>query len=859
MDKKIKAYVVTHTHWDREWYMTYEIFRKRLLNLIDLLIDNIPKEKYFKHFMLDGQTIVLEDYLEMRPNKKEELVQLIKEKRISVGPWYILPDEFLISGESLIRNFLIGKSILERLKVEGMDIGYLPDMFGHNAYTPAILKGLGLKGAVLWRGVGKSCRKTEFLWKSPYGEEIITINLIRSYSNGAHFGRKIEDMKEVFKNEIKELSKHATTRNILIMNGTDHEFPLFDLPRNFDKWSEEFGVEIIHSSLEDYLNAVLNEKPNLDVVSGELRDPSYEPVLKDVTSTRIYLKLKNFEAQILYQRYLEPLAVLLNKADVLNEIEYGWKMILKSQPHDSICGCSLDRVHKDVDVRLSRAIEVGISVMSDIFGELFDEDEKTIVVFNPYERERNAVIKGLVDLDPNKNWCLTDDEGNLYDLHVEKVNPVEFVEQLHIPGDNSYLEMIPMMRKYLKTLSVNVSSIFKPSRVIFQASLPALGFKRFFIKEGKSCEIKDCSPTFENDYYIFSLNDDGSFKIDDKINNITYNKLNFIEDIGDAGDEYNFSPVFQDVQINKPEELSIEKVRNFGFIKEIEVFVKYRIPKELSKDRKARSRETLIIPLKLKYTLFRDEPRVDILVELENNAKDHKLTANFIFPERIDKIVNDGYFGLVEHPITLENDEKASEEIVPRYAMESFLAVQGQKGKYMITTRGLHEYEVQRNDVTKISITLLRAVGWLSRGDLTTRRDHAGPYIPTPEAQCLGKFKYRYSFHILKEGSPEEIYENSRKFLLDPVLIPTSKLLRNGFPNFTADKGIFLSALKIAHKRNGIIIRFFNPTNEEKKISFEKNVELVNMAEEPLKIEIKDIIMKPGEIVTVKIPLKGFS
>jgi len=857
MGKNIKAHVVTHTHWDREWYMTYEIFRKRLLNLIDLLIENLPKKECFKHFMLDGQTVVLEDYLEMRPHKKDELVRLIKEGRISVGPWYILPDEFLIFGESFIRNFLVGKRVLEELGVEGMNIGYLPDMFGHNAYTPSILKGLGLKGAVIWRGVGRSCRETEFLWKSPNNDEIVTINLIRSYSNGAHFGRKVEDMKEVFKKEIEELSKHATTKNVLIMNGTDHEFPLFDLPRNFDEWSKELGTEIIHSSLEEYLNDVLNERPSLDVVIGELRDPKYEPVLKDVTSTRIYLKLKNFESQILYQRYLEPLSVLSTKKETLNEIEYGWKMILKSQPHDSICGCSLDRVHRDVDVRLSRAMEVGLSVMSDIFGELLDEEKEAIVVFNPYERERKAVVKGILNLDPNENWILVDDEGNSYDLYVEKANPIEFVNYLHTLGDNSYLEIIPFISRYLKASSTNVAFMMKPSRVIFQAPLPALGFKRFYLKKGTSREMKSGSPSLENDYYRFSLNDDGSFRVDDKVNGVTYGKLNFFEDIGDAGDEYNFSPVSEDVRVDRPDSVKIERVRDLGFIKEIELFASYRIPRELARDRRTRSNETLMVPLKLKYILFRDEPRVDILVEIENKAKDHKFTTNFIFPEEVDKIMNDSYFGLVEHPTVLENDEEATEEIVPRYAMESFLAVLGNKGKYMITTRGLHEYEVQKSGTTKISITLLRAIGWLSRGDLKTRKNHAGPYIPAPEAQCLGKYRYRYSFHILKEGSAEEMFENSKKFLLDPVLMPSSKLPENAFPRFIAEEGVFLSTLKISHKRDGIIIRFFNPTDEKKKLSFERDVEVVNMAEEPLGVKARDITMKPGEIVTVKFPLGG--
>lgn len=861
--KKIRAHVLSHTHWDREWYAAFETFRKRLLNLIDSLIENLPENPHFKHFMLDGQTIVLEDYLELRPQKKDELVELIREGKISVGPWYILPDEFLITGEALIRNFLIGKSVLDKLGIGGnvMKIGYLPDMFGHSAYTPVILKGLGFEGAVLWRGIGDKSRKTEFLWKAPNGDEILVINLIRSYSNGAHFGRDIELMKSVFKKEIEELSKHATTENILIMNGTDHEFPLFNLPERFQEWSEEFGAKIIHSSLQEYLKSVKSQKPELKTVEGELKDPKYEPVLKDITSTRIYLKLMNFEAQLLYQRYLEPLSTLFfNEENSLpNEIEYGWKLILKSQPHDSICGCSIDKVHRDVDLRLSNALEIGLETLGSYLKKLSDEDtsenEKVLIVYNPYERERVTVVKGIVALDPSKNYVVVDEEGNICETSVEPLNPLETVDLLHRVGDNDYIQGSSFITQYITAISPNVAFGIKPVRISFMAQLPAIGFKKFTIKESEiTRSVDDVSTNFENKFYYFKLNEDGTFQAFDKQNNTLYEKMNFFEDVADAGDEYNFSPIPDDRAIASPKNVRMKGVKNRGFSKEIDLLVEYEIPEELTNDRKARSERTVTVPIEVKYILFRDEPRIDVKLSLQNNAKDHKLMVGFHFPEKLDQVVNDGYFGLVKHPTSVEPDENATEEVTSRYAMESFVSLSGEKGKLLITSRGLHEYETQiTNEGLDLKLTLLRAVGWLSREDLLTRKGHAGPGIPTPEAQCIGRYNYRYSLRFLGDGSSEEMFDASRRFLLDPVLMETSedtKIPTISF--FELEDGIHLSALKISQNKDAVIARFLNVSNVPRKISFRKDVEIVNLAEEPTGKIISEFVLESGKVLTVK-------
>ncbi len=859
----MKVHVVTHTHWDREWYVTFEIFRQRLLELMDLLINNIEKNKDFKFFSLDGQVIALEDYLELRPENKERLINLIKKGKISVGPWYILPDEFLIMGESLIRNYLYGRKILRNLGIDGMNIGYLPDMFGHNAYTPVILKGLGFKAGIVWRGVGSKTRKTEFFWEAPNGDGILTVNLIHSYSNGALFGDNLDGIKEKFKKEIESLKNHATTGNILIMNGTDHEMPLMELPEKFSEWSKEFGVEFIHSNLEDYVKEVLEENPKLEKVIGELRDPTYEPILKDVTSTRVYLKLLNFETQLLYLKYLEPLstiAKILNINPRMNELDYGWENILKSQPHDSICGCSIDRVHRDVEIRLYSALEIGLGTltkfMNDILINLGEKNnEVNICVFNPLEREERRIVELYINLD-SPEYEIYDFKGNIVESYIEPAGiPIE--EIFRLSSKRNYLFLSPMIN-FFKEKNPGRAFINPLYKVSFLAELPALSFTSFTLKkrERENRELGESNLDFENNFYSFNLNNDGTFNIYDKINNIEIRNINYFEDHGDIGDEYNFSPT-EGEPIKVIPEVKGLGVKDKNFSKEIFLTGEINLP--ISAEGRKRSSEKVSIPFNITYTLYRDFPRIDVSLDLENNARDHRLRFGIDLPEEIERVLNDGYYGIVEHETKVKNSEEYIEENIPRYAMESFVGLIGHKLKMMIVNRGLHEYEVERKEKeTSLKITLLRSVGYLSRGDLTTRKGHAGPFMPTPEGQCLGRYNFEYSFIILNSNDEREFYEKSRNYLIYPVAIASPVKIKD-WTLMDIPEGLFLTALKISEDGKGIIARFVNMRDEgiySLRSNIFKNVCITDMKEDEREILKGDgkweINFKKGEVKTLK-------
>ena len=231
MTEQLNIIVVPHTHWDREWYQTFQQFRMRLVRALDRLLDILDRDPHFSNFMLDGQTIVLDDYLEVRPEQEERLKRHTRSGRIAVGPWYLQPDEFLVSGESLERNLQIG---LQRAAEFGepMRVGYVPDCFGHIAQMPQILRGFDIHSAVFWRGVGADAQKSEFYWTAPDGTRVLVVHLAdsRGYSNAAVMPLSPQEFTTRVELLTANLLPKVTTSTLLFMNGSDHQEPQDRLP-----------------------------------------------------------------------------------------------------------------------------------------------------------------------------------------------------------------------------------------------------------------------------------------------------------------------------------------------------------------------------------------------------------------------------------------------------------------------------------------------------------------------------------------------------------------------------------------------------------------------------------------------------
>lgn len=471
--------VVSHTHWDREWYEPFQRFRMRLVRLIDKLLYIFNHDPDYRFFMLDGQAIVLEDYLAIRPEREADLRRHVQAGRLLIGPWHILPDEFLISGEALVRNLLLGGRQAQAFGAR-MEVGYIPDPFGHISQIPQILRGFGIDSAALHRGLDD--QPTEVLWQAPDGSQVLLCYLRDSYDNAARLPVRDE---AAFVQEIARLhaslSPHLTTDFALLMNGTDHMEPQPELPRALDAARRQLpDLELVHGTLPMYIAAVKQDlqldldRPapdaahKLQTVQGELRSPKRHHLLPGVLSARMWIKQRNDRVQNLLEKWTEPFSAL---AAVIQDREHGlsapdspwalvsqaWKYLLQNQPHDSICGCSIDQVHREMVTRFDWAEQIAEEVTRQSLSALAGEVDTLaagkfgarvpLVVFNPLAGTRTDLVTASVQVPGSlEQFQVVDEAGNVAPYQVLSRKGAEFarlqLDREEVLGLAAMVEMV---------------------------------------------------------------------------------------------------------------------------------------------------------------------------------------------------------------------------------------------------------------------------------------------------------------------------------------------------------------------------------------------------------------------------------
>jgi alpha-mannosidase len=392
-----RIFLVPHTHWDREWYMPFEDFLSRLVEMMDGLIELLDREPGFAHFHLDGQAAMIDDYLEVRPEREPDIRRLARAGRISVGPWYTQMDEFLVSGESLIRNLEWGLARARDLAGEqGPEaVGYLPDQFGHIGQMPQILWGAGVARAVVWRGVPASIERTPFRWEAPDGSAVQTEYLAFGYGAGWRLTQcgDPETLAAELSQAVEWLAPFSLRDRLLITVGGDHHVPAARLPPLLEEVNRRASpadrAEI--GSLDRFLDGP--DPPELPSWRGELRSAARAPLLPGVYSTRIPQKHGRAGVEALVERYAEPLAALVPGFEwPEGELREAWRLLLWNGAHDSVCGCSVDQVARDVDARYERAEAIARELVERAMDALASRISRPgWMHFNPSPFERYGV------------------------------------------------------------------------------------------------------------------------------------------------------------------------------------------------------------------------------------------------------------------------------------------------------------------------------------------------------------------------------------------------------------------------------------------------------------------------------------
>jgi mannosylglycerate hydrolase len=768
------ATLVSHTHWDRAWYCTFQEYRIRLVRLVDRLLDILENDPGFHVFMLDGQMSVLEDYLEVRPANAGRLQKLCRSGRVQVGPWYVLADEFLVSPEALIRNLMVGRRL--GAPYGGvMPIGYVPDGFGHIAQLPQIFRGFGIDNAFFWRGMGADGDRlgTEFEWCAPDGSSVTAILMPWGYHNVTNLGYAIHwgDVSQMrfdwalaqkkIAGALDKLKPMANTDALLLMNGIDHAEPEPRIPEIIRRANDHLpGVTIQQGTLCDHLERVRASGVALPTFEGEFRWGRYSEILQGVYSTRIHLKQENHAGETLLERYMEPLTALawLSGADVPASTpalaDMAWHWLLLNHPHDDIYGSGIDEVHHEMVFRFSQSKQIAEALVRDHFRllarqvDMSGQDGTPVLVYNPLGWARDEIIEALIEFeydDPKAgNFQLVNAAG--------QVVPHQVIED----EERFWMEVLKPNRK-------------RCVRVLFPAQVPALGWTTFYAQPATGAAVANnggltvSERGAENRFLAFTIADDGGLTITDKITGHIYRDLHHFYDVEDTGDEYTYCPLPDHSQTISTigAKAAITREESGPCRAACRVEWTLNIPKGLTDNRQRRSSETVALPVVSHIWLYADQPGLYITTEIDNGAHDHKLSVHFPTGLRVAQAHVDESFMVAARDLHLPDSTGWVEDPTPLMHQRTFTDLSDGTRGLAVLNRGLPSVEVTEDGT--LELTLLRSIGWLSRDDLWVRRIAAGPLVPTPGAQCFGPYRYEYAI-LPHAGGWQNVYQHAFNF-----------------------------------------------------------------------------------------------
>jgi len=881
---------------------------------MDRLLYRLEHDQAFKHFLLDGQAIILEDYLEIYPDKSGLIKSLVREGKLSIGPWYILPDEFLVNGEAMVRNICIGHQVAEAFG--GIQkIGYLPDSFGHLAQLPQLLRLAGIDSFIYTRGNGDEIDDlgAEYYWQAPDGSEVLAIQQLNGYCNAGGLGSA--DPRDVYKEKpisvalaveqfgklLEGMTRHANSDVYLFNNGCDHFPPQAELGGILAALRSHYpDIEIMHGSLTDFLEKLRSRLPPLKHFRGELRSGKYHHILSGVWSARIYLKQLNNRCEIQLSRYAEPAMSALHflkdaayPAEVLN---YCWKSLLKNHPHDSICGCSVDEVHREMIPRFEAVLQTCSVLLEHGFTALCksatDENPAPgLILFNPLPYRRSVSVDRYCTLPAGteiNHIKIIDDRGRSVACHVvDMLYSEDFwmkdFNRAHSVEDQS-AELATFKKNYPERFHSRQNkerTRIPVFRIQFMAEdLPPCGIKYYRLISDNTAfsvpsqieSVKVTADTLENRFYKIRVWPNGTFDLFDKQQDVAYDKLHIFEDTEDAGDEYDYAPARHSHSVTSehlPGTVICEDFTPFRGC----ITAKYDLPLPMAVmgDRSKRLKRKKNCRVQTSITLEADSPVIKIRTIFSNKVRDHRLRVLFPTCIKNDEVVSDGHFYSNHRTVRTDGGQNWIQAPTGTYPQQAFTLVEGDKRGFVVYNKGLPEFAPLADDTGNITlaITLLRSVEWLSRDDLSSRKGNAGPMLHTPDAQCLGEHVFEYavstfSGNYLKEGIAG---------YADQYLTPVYVKQIYGVPLKTLDRISLLSvasnlsrvtALKKHNERDTLICRIYNLTDHTITETLKSDLVtygvwrtdlLENRVRQIISSDCKtfNVVLNPHEIVTIEI------
>ncbi|KGL38273.1 glycosyl hydrolase family 38 [Listeria newyorkensis] len=889
---KKTAYIISHSHWDREWFLPLETLRYRLVTLLDETADLLENKDGFDYFHLDGQTIMLEDYLAVKPGARARMERLVRDGKLRIGPWYMLQDAFLTSSEANVRNLLYGmQDAREFGAVER--IGYFPDTFGIYGQAPQLVKQAGIDSVIFGRGVkptgfnnqvfegGYTSPFSEMFWQAPDGTRVLGVLLANWYSNGNEIPVGREDALAFWDKKLADVADYASTDALLFLNGCDHQPVQVDLPEALDVARELYpDVDFKHSHFTEYVAELRKLLPSedLQVIEGELTNQRTDgwSTLVNTASSRMYLKQANQRVQQLLEKQVEPIAVMATRTGTAaypeEYLKFTWKLLMENQIHDSITGCSVDAVHREMETRFMKAEQAARAMLDDKVARIVRRVDTTakfdggaeavpVVVFHtsgyaatwvvtvdvefartyfaemPFEE-----IPAYLDSLPSVRLEIRDRDGNLVDADVTELG-MQFDYEL---PDRAFRKPY-FARRY---------------RVRFVAEdLPRMGFATYFAVpvrgEKETVRVENDAKRLENQFLQVDVAKNGSYTLVCKESGQTFAGLGAYVDQGDIGNEYMFKETGDGLRVST-EGLDAEFVvlESSKVRKTVEITHRMMLPEsadaEAFSDEKARvvwhpgrvsprSERLREFVVRTRLTLESGSKALKVDVRLDNDVADHRLRA--VFPTGTTRATHfaDSVFEIVERPnqVSEEWQNPSNDQ-----RQQAFVAV----GGLMVVNRGLPEYEVNA-DGSEIRLTLLRANSEL--GDWGN--------FPTPEAQSFGEQVAEfYVMPYVEETLRTEAAKWAYEYQMEPLAVQADGQhdgelsSRVEFAMWHDAPGLIFSSWKRASSGDAEILRFYSVSETVREMALLDEMRKTTILEEA----VPDVALArswqvaPSEIIT---------
>jgi alpha-mannosidase len=872
-------HVVSNSHWDREWGYPFEETRLLLLDFMDNLLELLDTDPEFHSFTMDSQTLCVEDYLELRPEKRETIEKHVKSGRLIVGPWYSLPEEYCVNGESLVRNLVVGHRVAESYG-EVSKVGYTPFSYGQTSQMPQMYAGFDIDTIIFYRGINSP--HSEFTWEGADGTRLLGMRfgcmsrfsyyiyvyrmlrygssdvfarydwdrgaapfrLARDTNSRGHYYVLDKDKKhwndEPIREQLLKLvedeSEHFTTSHICCMQGFDTSDPD---PRESEimKLCQELLPEhtIKFSNLDDYMKAMKKEVKDLTVLKGESRDPGstgkWTHLFGDVISARTRLKRANHRSELNLQRLAEPwsaIGSMVGSEYVKTALDRAWRLLLQNHPHDTITGGGIDQMERDslfrfdqIDIICEGLARRGMqAVQLAIDNSDLSPKDSVLTVFNPCPFPRSGVISALIDMPANMGY-------EAFDITTPDGKQTQQVQV------NSQYPWASLIRN-LQDISIELNS----ERVrchIEVDDVPAYGYKTYHITRAEKFayipgSLAPEANVLENEHLRVAFNSDGTFDLSHKANKHTFKGLHYIEDTGETGHSWvHMEPDQNETITSHGFPCSIELEEAGPLFARMRIEYRMMIPVGLTENlndrfrgeamnHTARSSERKEIVVSSRFTLRAGAKRLDVCTSLDNPCRNHRMRV--VFPTNLKaKVTNsEAAFDVVSRDITVKEGNAYYGKPNPQYPMYRFVDMNDTKMGLAILNTGTREYEAVDTDERPLAITLFRGVTFRNAPIF-------GRWETYPEmelAQCLGRHEWTYSVYPHTGDWTNGVFEQAEdlNLPLEAAQVGPHEGTLPKSMSFVEIQGANLqvTALKRHEDRdNTFIIRLFNPT--EKSVS----------------------------------------